>query len=188
MVWPMADPADIQRLIGDIAREGQVVSVDLAAGTARVSFTDDLVTGDIPWLSLRCGDTRVWSPPSVGENVLVIAPEADAARGIIIGSLSSGARPHPARDTRTLIDFADRALISYDPVAHALTAALPAGATVEIVAPGGFILKGPLTVEGDIASTRTITAQTDVVAAGKSLKGHTHTGVQAGGAFSGPPR
>ena len=60
----MADPADIQRLIGDIVREGTVESVDLDAGTCRVRIADDFVTGDIPWTSSRIGKTRVWSPPS----------------------------------------------------------------------------------------------------------------------------
>lgn len=34
----MADPTDAQRLIGDLTREGTVVSVDLDAGTARVEL------------------------------------------------------------------------------------------------------------------------------------------------------
>lgn len=184
----MADPADIQRLIGDLAREGVVVSVDHDAGTARVEFADQFTTGDIPWLSGRAGATRSWSPPSIGEQVLVLAPEADTARGIIIGSLSSDAHPHPANDRSTVLDFADRALIGYDPVAHALHTYLPEGATVLIVAKGGFRLTGDMEVDGHIRSTRTITAETDVIGGGKSLKDHVHTRVQAGGVVSGPPQ
>lgn len=183
----MADPADIQRLLGDLAREGTVVSVDYDAGTARVQF-EDLVTGDVPWLAPRAGETRIWSPPSIGEQVLVIAPEADTARGIIIGSLSSDAHPHAGRDRATFADFKDGAAIGYDPVAHALTIRLPAGATIAIVADGGASLKGPLAVDGPITCTGTISADTDVVAGGKSLKGHVHTRVQAGTALSGPPQ
>lgn len=188
MVGCMAANTDTQRLIGDIVREGTVVSVDLAGGTARVEFADELVTGDLPWLQMRAGSTRTWSPPAVGEQVVVLAPEADTTRGIIIGSLSSDAHPHPANDASSLTEYEDGARIGYDPVAHALTAVLPAGATVRIDANGGLSIKGPVSVDGDIRSTGTITADSDVVAAGKSLKSHTHTGVQAGGAFSGPPR
>ncbi|TXC69780.1 phage baseplate assembly protein V [Sphingomonas ginsenosidivorax] len=184
----MANPADIQHLIGDLAREGVVVSVDPAAGTARVRFNDDLTTGDIPWLASRAGKTRTWSPPSVGEQVAVLAPKADTARGIIIGSLSSDAYPHPANDASTLIEYEDGARIGYDPVAHALTAILPGGATVRIDADGGLSLKGDVTVDGDIRSTGTITADTDVIGAGKSLKDHVHLGVQPGGAVSGKPQ
>ena len=89
-------------MIGDLAREGVVVSVDHAAGTARVEFADELTTGDIPWLASRAGLTRTWSPPAIGEQVMVISPEADTARAVIIGSLSSNAHPHPANDESTL--------------------------------------------------------------------------------------
>ncbi|WP_298808364.1 phage baseplate assembly protein V [uncultured Sphingomonas sp.] len=184
----MGELPDLQRLIGDLAREGTVVSVDLTAGTARVQLADDLVTGDIPWLSPRMGDTRIWSPPSEGEQVLVLAPEADVARGIILGSLSSNARPQPASDTKTLIDFTDQALIGYDPVAHALTAYLPAGATIVLVADGGMQLTGNLAVDGQITSTGKIVSDTDVIGAGKSLKDHVHVAVQAGQGLSGKPQ
>jgi phage baseplate assembly protein V len=188
MVAAMAEHADTQRLIGDLLREGVVVSVDHAAATARVQFADDLTTGDIPWLASRAGSTRTWSPPAIGEQVMVVAPEADTSRSVIIGSLSSDAHPHPANDESTLTEYEDGARIGYDPKSHALTAILPAGATLRIDADGGFLFKGDLTVDGDIKSNGTITADTNVVGAGKSLKTHTHTGVQAGAAFTGPPK
>ena len=188
MVGCMAATADTQRLIGDIVREGTVVSVDLAGGTARVEFADELVTGDLPWLQMRAGSTRTWSPPAVGEQVVVLAPEADTTRGIIIGSLSSDAHPHPASDESTLTEYEDGARIGYDPKSHALTAILPAGATLRIDADGGLVFRGDMTVDGDIKSTGTITADTDVVGAGKSLKDHVHLGVQPGGGLSGKPQ
>ena len=188
MVAVMADTADIQRLIGDLVREGVVVSVDHAAGTAQVQFADDLTTGAIPWISSRAGSTRTWSPPAIGEQVVVVAPEADTSRGIIMGSLSSDAHPHPANDETTLTEYEDGARIGYDPKSHALTAILPGGATVRIDADGGLSFKGDLTVDGDIKSTGTITAVTDVFGAGKSLKDHVHLGVQVGGGLSGKPQ
>ena len=182
----MADPADTQRLIGDLAREGTIVSVDLVAGTARVQFADDLTTGDIPWLAARVGKTRVWSPPSVDEQVVVLCPEGDTARGIIIGSLSSDAHPHAAQDGSTRIDFEDGSWFGYDPTSGDLTGVV--AGKVSLTAPGGFHLVGLITIEGDVDLKGAMTATGDVIAAGKSLKDHTHTGVQAGAAFSGPPR
>jgi phage baseplate assembly protein V len=188
MVAAMADPVDNQRLIGDLAREGVIVSVDHDAGTARVEFADELTTGDIPWLESRAGSTRTWSPPAIGEQVLVLSPEADTARSVIIGSLSSDAHPHPANDASTLTEYEDGARVGYDPKLHALTALLPGGATVRIDADGGISFKGDVTVDGDIKSTGTITADADVVGAGKSLKNHVHIGVQPGGGLSGKPQ
>ncbi|RDE05020.1 phage baseplate assembly protein V [Sphingomonas aracearum] len=190
----MADPRDIQRLIGDLAREGVVVSVDLAAGTARVQLVgegedgEDLLTGDVPWLAPRLGKTSAWSPPSIGEQVLLLCPEADTTRGIILGSLSSDANPHAGNDTSTVLMFGDGAVLRYDPVQHALDAALADGGTAVIEARGGITLKGPLRVEGDVDLQGKLTASDDVVAGGKSLKSHKHTGVQAGGGISGPPQ
>ena len=184
----MTDKTDTQRLIGDLVREGVVVSVDHAAGTARVQFADELTTGDIPWLASRAGSTRTWSPPAIGEQVMVLAPEADTARGVIIGSLSSDAHPHPANDQSTLTEFEDGARVGYDPATHALTAILPAGASVRIDADGGLKLKGDVTVDGDIKSTGTIRADIDIVGAGKSLMNHVHLGVQTGSALSGKPQ
>lgn len=186
MVAVMADPADIQRLLGDLAREGTVLSVDLKAATCRVRF-EDLVTGDIPWLAARAGKTRIWSPPSVGEQVLVIAPEADTDRGIVIGSLSCSAHPNPAADGSTLIEFEDGARLAYDPASHDLTIALPSGGKAAIVADGGLSVKGPLSVDGPVDVKGKLTASDDVVGAGKSLKDHLHDKVQPGQGISGKP-
>jgi phage baseplate assembly protein V len=188
MVAGMADPADFQRLVGDIAREGTIVSVDLANGTCRVQLADELTTGDIPWLCSRVGKTRVWSPPSVGEQVAVLAPEGDTARAIVIGSLSSDANPHPANDGSMLVEFEDGARILYDPAGHKLDAVLPAGGNARLVAPSGIRLEGPVTIVGDLDIEGKATASGDIVAAGKSLKSHKHTGVQTGGGISGPPQ
>ena len=42
-------------------------------------------------------------------------------------------------------------------------------------------------ITGDLNVAGTVTAGTDVVGAGKSLKGHKHIGVTAGSAVSGAP-
>ena len=182
------DPRDTQRLIGDIAREGTIASVDLANGTCRVQIADELTTGDIPWLSGRVGKTSVWSPPSVGEQVLVLAPEADTERAIVIGSLSADASPHPASDGSTLIQFEDGARILYNPESHTLDAVLPDGGKALIEAPGGIRLVGSVTIEGDIDLQGKMTATDDVIADGKSLKNHVHDKVQPGSGTSGKPQ
>nr|WP_314469822.1 phage baseplate assembly protein V [uncultured Sphingomonas sp.] len=175
------DPRDTQRLIGDLAREGTIASVDLANGTCTVQLADELTTGDIPWLCSRVGETRVWSPPSVGEQVLVLAPEADTDRAIVIGSLSSDANPHVANNGSFVIEFNDGARLAYDPEGHSLIARLPAGSSVQVEA-DDIYLRGNLHVTGYVE------ADGDVIGAGKSLKDHRHTNVQAGGAISGPPQ
>ena len=75
-----------------------------------------------------------------------------------------------------------------------VVATLPGGGKAEVTADGGVTVNGPLTVNGDTTIngetnvSKTLTAATDVIGGGKSLKGHKHTGVQTGGGMSGPPQ
>lgn len=186
MVAAMGQNADTMRLLGDLAREGVVETVDVAAGTARVRF-GDLVTGDIPWLSPRAGKTRVAAPPSAGEQVLVLSPEGRTSAAIIIGSLSSDAHPHPATDGSSRIEFEDGAAIGYDPAAQRLTIRLPAAATIAIEAEGGATWKGDIALDGSLTVTGKVEAEEDVIGAGKSLKDHMHDKVQPGSGVSGKP-
>ncbi len=192
--------ADLQRRLGNLLRLGTVAEVE--HGTARCRIrSGDLLTAPLPWLSPRAGDTIEWSAPTVGEQVLLLCPEGDTHQGIVLRGLYSQACPAPGSSPalhRTR--YPDGAVFEYDHDAHALRAWLPAGGTAEISADGGVTVNGPLTVNGDCtfngntqtngdaAVSQTLTAQTDVVGGGKSLKNHRHTGVQSGGATSGPPQ
>ena len=59
---------------------------------------------------------------------------------------------------------------------------------VEIKPATKVTVLGDLAVTGDATVSKTLTATTDVVGGGKSLKGHLHTGVTSGGGVSGPPQ
>jgi phage baseplate assembly protein V len=178
----MRTPEDHPTDADDLIRIGTVASVDLADGRCTVLFDDDSESGPIRWQAARMGAIRVWVPPSEGEQVFVLCPAGEVAGASIVGSVPSDDNPPPATTNVALIDFADGAVLQYDPTSHALTFTLPGGGTLGIVADGG------VTIEGDVNVTGTLTATTDVVGGGKSLKGHKHTGVQAGGGISGAPQ
>ena len=181
MVDAMARNLDPQAAAGEVLRLGSVTSVDHANATCTVT-SGDIHTGDLPWIAQRAGNVRIWSPPSVGEQCLLLAPEGDLAAGLVIVGLYSDACPPPSADPNlTLAEYPDGAIVSYDHVAHRLTATLPAGGSAAIDAPAGIAIKGDVTVEGRI------TASQDVIAAGISLKSHKHGQVQAGAAQSGEP-
>jgi len=185
--------SDPRRALGNVIQLGTVDTVDLSEATCRVRV-GDIVTGDLPWLSARAGATRIWSPPSVGEQVVVLCPEGDMEAALVWGGLWSDARPAPAEDAGTAAVFADEARIGYEPGAHELDIILPSGGTIHVDAAGGVLIDAPVTIKGDVSIqgdvqvTGKLTASDDVVGGGKSLKGHKHTGVQAGGAISGPPQ
>lgn len=187
---PLEDiPADPSTLI----RIGTISSVDLANAKCVVRYgnPDDegggAETPPIRWSNARAGGTRTWSPPSVGEQVLLLSPDGQFGNAIAIGGIVQDSFPAAGSDKTEIITFADGATLSYDPVGHALSAILPDGATAHIEAPGGLSIKGPVSIEGDVTITGKATASDDVVAAGISLKDHVHDKVQPGGGQSGKP-
>lgn len=161
------DETDTQGLIGDLLRIGTIASVDLADATATVQ-AGDVTSPPLPWMEWA-GAFRTWSPPSVGEQVLLLCPEGDIAAAVILRGIFSDARPAPASDENPSL---------YGPGGLVITLT-PDG--MRIVAPGG------LAIEGDVAITGTLTASEDVIGGGISLKSHPHSGVQPGSGQSGGP-
>lgn len=179
---PESTPSDPDELI----RFGRIASVDLVAARCTVTLDEDgasgeAVTGPIRWLHGRAGGIKAWSPPSVGEEVILLCPGGAIGNAVAMGGLSNNDAPPAGATTTAIITFADGAALSYDPAAHALTFTLPGGGTVAITAPGG------VTIEGDVSITGTLTASEDVLGGGKSLKTHTHGGVSAGSSLTGAP-
>lgn len=188
--------------LSNAIRIGHVLEVDAGRALCRIAL-GEMALGWLPWLVGMAGETRTWSTPSVGEQVLLLAPEGDPAAGIVLRGLYSSAMPAPdANPAVRAIHFADGAVLRYDESAHALEATLPDGGTAEITAGGGITIhceggvtiNGPVTINGDLAVdgdadvTGTATAEVDVIGGGKSLKNHRHTAVTAGTAVSGPPQ
>lgn len=174
---PQDAPTDPDQLL----RWGRIASVNLADGLCTVELADDVQTGPLPWFEARMGATRVWSPPSIGEQVLLLCPAGELAGAAALRGVPSDEHP-PAGSTQSeRILFADGAELEYDPESHSLAVIMPSGGTVSIAAEGG------ISVTGDIILTGKLTATGDVIAAGKSLINHKHTGVAAGSAQSGPP-
>lgn len=176
--------AETDLTIGNLARVGVIESVDLAAGKAIVSFGEER-TPPIDWL-MSAGDTKIWLPPTVGEQVQVIAPEGDIEQAVIIGGLPSSVFAPLFLGAAVAIRFKDGAVIKYDPETSSLVLDLPGDATV--TAPGGIRLVGDVEIQGKLHATGQIKSGADVIADKVSLKNHAHTKVQAGSSLSGPPQ
>ena len=183
----MTDTPEILRLIGDLIRIGTVAEVDLTAARCTVKV-GEILTPPLPWLAPRAGSARSWSPPSVGEQVVLLCPEADTALGIVLTGLFSDHNAAPASEDMTLLAFKDGAQLAYDPAAHRLSAVLPSGGTAVLKAPGGVEIEGDVTITGTVSVTGKLEASEDVTAAGISLKTHVHGKVTAGTAVSGAPQ
>ncbi len=172
------DPASLIRV-------GTVKSVDLTAATCIVEV-GDIETPPLQWIETRMGATRIWSPPSEGEQVLLICADGELGGGLVLRGIPCDAFPAAGSALEEIILFSDGARIAYDPEAHKLTASLPGGSTVDITADQVNII-GDVSITGDATVTGKVTANDDVIGGGKSLKNHKHGGVQAGGAQTGTP-
>lgn len=183
------DPYDVA---GELIRFGKVETVDLAHGriTVRVG---EIVSGPIRWLQGAAGDTQIWLRPKVGEQVTLLAPHGDIEAALALRGMVSDAHPPLGDPDREVIAFADGAAIAYDPIAHALTAILPTGATARIEADGGLLLKGDVRIEGKLQVTEDVTLDAKLTAQGEIQSGaikltqHKHAGVQSGGAKTAIP-
>ena len=184
---PMAQSQDPEQLTGQVIQLGIIASVDHANATCTVE-TGDITTGDLPWIAQRAGSVRSWSPPTVGEQCVILSPEGDMASAFVVLGLYSDACPPPSTNPDIVhLEFADGAVIAYDQAAHALAVTLPDGGTATIDAPGGATINGDVTINGNVNVAGTVDASDDVLGGGKSLKSHKHSGVQAGGAQTGAP-
>ncbi|MEH3040054.1 MAG: phage baseplate assembly protein V [Sphingomonas paucimobilis] len=174
----MADPVDIPRLIGDLIREGVVIARTGALCRVRIG---DIESGDIPWLAGRAGSATIWSPPSIGEQVVVLCGEGDLARAIVLPGLFSDAHPAPADDDSFSVTFDDGTWIGYDPANGEAMVALGDGTRLQV-------MPGKVRIDADLEVTGKVTADVDVIGGGKSLKAHKHTLVQPGQGVSGAPQ
>lgn len=161
-----AEIGDLQRRLANIFRVGKVTEVNRTTGRVKVSFQGVTSTW-LPWMAARAGAVKEWSPPSVGEQVVVCSPSGELEAGFIMpGSIYYDDNPAP--DTR----------------ANVTKLTLPAGGSYEISV-GGVTLTlagGKLTLNGDIEVTG------DVKAGAISLKNHKHGGVVIGSDDTGAPK
>lgn len=170
-----------------LLRIARVASVDLANATVTLDL-GGVRSAPIPMASSRAGATRIWSPPSVGEQVLLACPGGDIEAAVVLAAIPQSDFPQAGDSLRELIAFDDGAVLAYDPVAQHCDIDLPAGATLEIRADGGVTISGDVSVDGIIQATGSVEAQGDVTGSGISLAGHVHPGVQSGSSTTAGPQ
>lgn len=190
----MANDRDTVGDVTQVLRLGRIVSVDLETALCRVAIGDpdsddgEVETDDIPWGGFRAGRMTVWSPPTEGEQVMLLAPGGDIGQAVAVPGLYSTDFPAPGNGAREFMRFDDGAEFGYDPDTGAADITLPAGGTLTIIAAGGVSIEGDVAINGNVAVEGGITATEDVEAGDISLQGHKHGGVQAGGAVSDVPQ
>ncbi len=137
--------AEADRRIEALSNVGVVTAIDVGRVRAKVRI-GRLETPFIPVLQVQAGQVRMLSMPSVGEQVAVSAPGGDYARAFVSGAIYAGNAPDEAGEGHVVLHLGG----------------------------GELRVTGDLVVDGDIRLNGTVTAEVDVLAAGKSLASHTH--------------
>lgn len=173
---PTVQAPELQRQLGDVARWGVVDSVDRTTARCIVRL-GDLLSPPMPWAAFRAGAVKVWSPLSVGEQVMVLCPGGQISAGLVIAGVYQDAFAAPDDQDRFLIEFDDGGRIIYDPATSELRLEVAGGRVV---------------VDGDLVVTGGVRVEQDVLAgpAGQtiSLRQHRHPGVQTGPGLSLKPQ
>ncbi|MFH4155445.1 phage baseplate assembly protein V, partial [Acinetobacter baumannii] len=70
----------------------------------------------------RAGRSRTWWAPSVGEQVMILAVGGELDTAFVLPGIYSGDNPAPSASADAwLVEFADGAVMSYEPETGALT-------------------------------------------------------------------
>ena len=125
-------PIENERRLQSFINRGIVTQVDYGAARCRVQI-DGLITDWLPFTSTRIGNVKIWNPPSVGEQVLVISETGELETGLVTTSFAYDNQPMPSTAPNTIeMHCKDGAVFSYDHDTHKLSAMLPDEATTTI--------------------------------------------------------
>ncbi len=105
---------ETDRRHGSSFRVGVIEEADYPARRVRVRMAADALTGWLPFAAIRAGALRVWSPPSIGEQVMIVAPAGDLNRGVVMPAIYRDLFPAPSDDPNLdILIWDDGSQVSY---------------------------------------------------------------------------
>jgi phage baseplate assembly protein V len=115
------DLGELERIIAAMMRIGTISALDETHARVQVK-SGEITTDWIPWGTPRAGNTRIWSAPRVGEQVLLFCPGGDPSQAIVGPSIYQTAFSAPAnsKDKETTV-FPDGTTFEYDSAANTYT-------------------------------------------------------------------
>ena len=151
--------AELERKLANIVRPGRIYEVSAERTRVRVAYDADaagnaVVTTWLPWLTARAGVVLTWSAPSLGEQVLLLAPVGDLAQAYVLPAIYQVPQDPPT-------DVQEHALL------------LPAGDKLRIE--GDIEVTGGITVDGGVSATSV--SAPNAQGASVSLGTHRHAGL-----------
>lgn len=188
----------VQRAMASIvsSRVGAITSYDPNTFTAVVSLQpDSIITGWLqiasPWIGNKWG---MFAAPNIGDLVQVEYINGDLQAGMIVGRFYnqvSQPLPVPSGEFWLVHKLLQSLKLTNDGKiaisdGHGATITMNGDGTITSAA-STWNHTGTVSFTGNVNVSETLTATTDVVGGGKSLKSHVHGGVQIGGSDTGPP-
>lgn len=174
---------ETMEFLKSIIRIGEVSSVDAAKGTARVVFDDfdSTVSYDLQVICRNTFANRDYAMPDVGEDVICVFLPTGTEAGFILGSVYAGEiTPPESTIDRRCVEFSDGSKFMYDRSAHIFTASIgdtsitvnetgvdvstkstvhaKVGSTEATIGADGVLIKGNLTVTGNISASGSASA------------------------------
>ncbi|PJG82125.1 phage baseplate assembly protein V [Caviibacterium pharyngocola] len=173
--------ADLNRRIENIVRFGTIAEVDHAKRRTKV-LSGGIRTDWLPWLEWRAGTTRSWSPPTIGEQCVILAASGELTTAVVLFGLFTLDFNNPSQSPdEHVVEFADGARIAYNQKTHALK--ITNIATAHIQASTRVVLETPLVkctqnleVGGNVTVSGSIKSNGDQTAGGISQMNHVHGG------------
>lgn len=112
---------ELARLLQNLIRIGNITQIDYANRLVRVQ-TGDITTNWLKWHTPRAGNSKVWDPPSVGEQVILFSPGGDLTGALAFASLDSTQNPPPSTSASEVVrEMPDGANFKYNHSSGALS-------------------------------------------------------------------
>ncbi|WP_341822748.1 phage baseplate assembly protein V [Wolbachia endosymbiont (group A) of Clivina fossor] len=112
--------SELQRKLANIVRIGVVKGVDYEKAKVRVKI-GEFLTDWLPWITMKAGKDRNWSPPDIDEQVVVFSPLGELSLGVVLGGIYQ--ERYPASENKKEINsvkFQDGTRLLYDKENHHL--------------------------------------------------------------------
>lgn len=121
-----------ERRINNIVNLGIVTDVNHDDSSCRVRI-DGNETDWLPFGGVRLGNVKIWNPPSVGEQVMVVSENGELDTAVVTGSFDFDNHPMPSANPNSIeMHCKDGAVFSYDHSTHKLDIRLPNESTTNI--------------------------------------------------------
>lgn len=188
---------DMERRLANAIRIGTVAELNTEKKRIRVKV-GKITTGWLRWSMGRSGPDNEWSPPEVGEQVILAAPSGDLAQAVAIGTIYRDEFEAPGSSAdQTVRTWKDGAREEYNRETHTRSLIVPDGGKIvftiggtsyELTSSGAKLTAPQITFDTPVAHfTGKVTSDGDMIAQEVSLVHHKHGGVLSGPANTDEP-